>query len=222
MSNLIRATTCLTVGLLVAACASASSSSGPSQSPATSSSVAAAASPSGAGVTAAPLASNAPSVVPSVPSATKFTSRTYGYSLLVPGGWSAIQASKVWDGTGAPSHDAPEADQFVGPASGGSWAFAAPTTKDLAGYAKQWVDATATFHGDTCTAPPESMEPITIAGQSGMLLSFNCGILISSAVTVHHGIGYQFGFRDPGVHAATDPVDRVLLLELVGSVRFPG
>ena len=220
MSNLIRPTTCLTVGLLVAACASGASS-GPAQSPPASSSVAAASSPSTAGVTAAPRASTAPSVAPSFPSATKFTSKTYGYSLLVPGGWSAVQASRVWDGTGAPSHDAPEADQFVGPASGAAWAFAAPTTKDLAGYARQWVDATATFHGDTCTAPPESMDPITIGGQSGTLLSFNCGILISAAVTVHNGIGYQFGFRDPAIHAATEPVDRALLLDLVGSVRFP-
>ena len=57
-----------------------------------------------------------PSVESSAAAApTAFTSTTYGYSLTLPAGWTAIQATKAWDGTGAPFHDVPEADQFVGP-----------------------------------------------------------------------------------------------------------
>ena len=54
-----------------------------------------------------------------------------------------------------------------------------------------------------------------------MLLGFDCGILINSAVTVHDGMAYVFGFRDPSVHAATDPTDRATFLALLKSVTFP-
>ena len=55
----------------------------------------------------------------------------------------------------------------------------------------------------------------------GTFLGFNCGILSNSAVTVRKGVGYQFGFRDLAIHAATEPSDRALLLELIKSVHVP-
>jgi hypothetical protein len=54
-----------------------------------------------------------------------------------------------------------------------------------------------------------------------VLLAYNCGILINHAVTVHHGVGYDFAFRDPTVAAATDPTDHAALLDILGSVQFP-
>jgi len=155
------------------------------------------------------------------PGATGFTSNTYGYSLTVPAGWTVIQASSAWDGDGAPSHDAPEADQFVGPAAASAWALVAPTAKDLAAYVKESIAATAKYHGDTCPAPLETVDPIKIGGEPGTLLAWNCGILINIAATVHNGTGYLFAFRDPAVDAATDPADRAILSELLNSVGFP-
>ena len=54
-----------------------------------------------------------------------------------------------------------------------------------------------------------------------MLVEWNCGILINVAVTVHDGVAYLFGFRDLGVHAATDPADRAALQGLLDSMQFP-
>src|SRR5690348_17315067 len=64
-------------------------------------------------------------------SAALFTSKTYGYSLTPPAGWTTIQATAKWDGKGAPFHDVPEADQFVSTGPASAWFFGAPTTKDL-------------------------------------------------------------------------------------------
>jgi hypothetical protein len=163
--------------------------------------------------------------VSSVPTA--FTSTTYGYSLTVPAGWSTVQATVAWDGTGLPFHHDAEADQFAFPCEGNdcgasAWAFAAPTPEDLAGYAEERIAAVAEGASATCPLTPESQDPVDIGGEPGTLLSWDCGILINIADTVHDGIGYQFGFRDPAVHAATDPADRAIFLELLSSVRFPG
>ena len=46
--------------------------------------------------TAAPSAATVP---------TTFTSKTYGYSLTGPAGWTPIQATAAWDGVSALSHD---------------------------------------------------------------------------------------------------------------------
>ena len=68
---------------------------------------------------------------------------------------------------------------------------------------------------------PESQDPIEIGGEPGVLSSYDCGILINTAVTVHDGVAYVFGFRDPAVHAATSPDDRALFIALLESVKFP-
>jgi hypothetical protein len=173
---------------------------------------------------AGPPASPSPSEAPPSPSPsaapTTFVSKTYGYSLTLPGGWTSVQATAAWDGKGAPGHGVAEADQFVGPAAASSWAFAAPTAKDLAAYVKERIKANAAEHGDTCPATPDAQDPIEIGGQPGTLLAYNCGILINGAVTVDNGVGYLFGFRDPSVPAATDAADRELFLELLKSVHL--
>jgi hypothetical protein len=154
-------------------------------------------------------------------SAALFTSKTYGYSLTPPAGWTTIQATAKWDGKGAPFHDVPEADQFVSSGPASAWFFGAPTTKDLRARVAETVTANATEHGDTCPPVPEFQDPIDIGSESGVLLGFDCGILINSAVTVHDGMAYVFGFRDPSVHAASDPTDRATFLALLKSVTFP-
>ncbi len=163
----------------------------------------------------APSISPSPSVEP-----TTFISETYGYSLTLQGGWTPVQASAVWDGKGSPGSDDAVADQFIGPAAASSWAFAAPTTRDLAAYVKGTIEGTVEDHGDTCPATPDAQVPVEIGGQPGKLLAWNCGILINQAVTVENGLGYFFGFRDPSVQAASDAADRKLFLELLRSVQF--
>ena len=139
----------------------------------------------------------------------------------MPAGWTIIQATAAWDGKGAPFHDVPEADQFVGPAAASAWFFGAPTSKDLAGKVKESIAANAAEHSSTCPAVPQVKDLIVIGTEPGTLLGYDCGILINSAIAVHKGMAYLFGFRDPAVHAATDPTDRAAFLQLLKSVRFP-
>ena len=180
------------------------------------------ASPSGS---VSPSPDTSPSIPPSPsPSAqtTRFTSETYGYSLTPPEGWTAVQALARWDGKGSPGAIDAVADQFIGPADTSSWAFAAPTTKGLRAYVKATIQGTVEDHADTWPKPtPDAQHPIEIGGQPGMLLAWDCGLLINQAVTVKDGVGYFFGLRDPAVHTATNAADRKLFLELLGSVKFP-
>jgi hypothetical protein len=217
MSNLVRAAALVGAALVVIACASGSASS-----PSVAASVAVPPSPVASAVASVKAATPVPSTTPSAAaSPTSFTSKTYGYSLTVPGGWKVIQATATWDGVGAPFHDVPEADQFIGPRAASAWFFGAPTTKDLAGKVKESIAANSAEHSSTCPPVPDVNDPIEIGGEPGVLLGYNCGILINNAITVHKGTAYLFGFRDPAVHAATDPADRAAFLELLKSVKFP-
>ena len=216
MDPLVRRLSWLAVALLVGACSGASSQ--PSQASAEPSAVASAPSASSSAVADSPSPPASPTAAAS---ATSFTSKTYGYSLTPPAGWTTIQATAKWDGKGAPFHDVPEADQFVSQGPASAWFFGAPTTKDLTARVAESVEANAAEHGDTCPPVPEFQDPIEIGGEPGVLLGFNCGILINTAITVHDGVAYVFGFRDPAVHAATSPADRALFLGLLESVTFP-
>jgi hypothetical protein len=219
MSKLLRAAPYLAAAIVIAACTSASPAA-PQSPPSAAASIETTPSPTASAVASA--SPSTPSLAPSGSAGpTSFTSKTYGYSLTMPAGWTVIQATAKWDGTGAPFHDVPEADQFVGPAAASAWFFGAPTTKDLASRVKESIAANADAHGNTCPPVPEVNDPIEIGGQPGTLLGYNCGILINSAITVHKGTAYLFGFRDPAVHAASDPADRAIFLELLKSVRYP-
>ena len=216
MDRLVRRLSGLAVALLVGACAAGGSPA--SQAAAEPSPTASAAAPS----SSAPAESPSPTASPTpAASTTPFTSKTYGYSLTPPAGWTTIQATAKWDGKGAPTHDVPEADQFISPGPASAWFFGAPTSKDLAAREAERVAANAKDHGDTCPPVPESQDPIEIGGEPGVLSSYDCGILINTAVTVHDGVAYVFGFRDPAVHAASSPDDRALFLGLLESVKFP-
>jgi len=153
--------------------------------------------------------------------ASPFASGVYRYALAVPAGWQAVAAKRAWDGSGAaPTHEDPDADEWSRPDGASVFAFAAPTRHHLTGYAREWIARTAAEHGDTCPNPPAAREPVTIGGDSGVLLAWDCGILIDIAVAVHDGAGYAFVFRDPNVHAATDPADHETFVRLLRSVKF--
>jgi hypothetical protein len=228
MPNLVRAATSLAAALVFAACTSGSSAAPPA-SPSVAASLETTPSPVPSTVATLPPATPDPTAAtpdpaaePSAPAGpTSFTSTIYGYSLTMPAAWRAIQATAAWDGKGAPFHDVPEADQFISPTPASAWFFGAPTTKDLAGRVKESIAANAKDHGAQCPAVPNFNDPIEIGGEPGVLLGYDCGILINNAITVHKGNVYMFGFRDPAIHAASYPGDRAIFLELLKSVRFP-
>jgi hypothetical protein len=93
--------------------------------------------------------------------------------------------------------------------------------KSLADYVTELIAWNYKYHGDTCPAKPESQTPIKVGGVAGVLVQWNCGILINNAVTVRNGVAYQFLFRDQAVQAASDPADKATFLSLLGSVKFP-
>ena len=164
-----------------------------------------------------PTASAAPS--PSPPSS--FTSPIYGYTVELPGGWVALKAKTAWNGTSRTISDGPDVDQWVGRTPASAWAYAAPYSGDLTAYTKKTVADNARYHGTTCPATPEAEDPITIGGKPGVLLAYDCGILINIAVTVHDGVGYTFALRDPTIPAATDPADAAIFAALLDSVALP-
>jgi len=225
MSKIGRAATLLAATLVLVACSAASPAGSPSAPAVTAApSIVVTRSPVASVVAATPVpATPAPSTAAS-PAAgpISFTSPIYGYSLTVPAGWTVIAASAAWDGTGAPFHDVPEADQFIAPGGESAWFFGAPTTKDLTGRVKESIAANAAAHGNTCPAVPEINDPIKIGSEPGRLLGYDCGILINNGLSVHKGVAYLFGFRDTSVHAATDPADRAAFLALLATVKYPG
>ena len=154
------------------------------------------------------------------PGPATFTSATYGFRVTLPAGWTSTQASNKWNGQSGLTIDSPYVDQFRSASTPASFGVAAPWTGDLAAYTKFLVGWTAVNHGSTCPPEPATRSPITIGGQPGMLLAYNCGILINYAATVHSGVAYWFVFRDEGVDAATDPTDQATFLKMLKSVQF--
>ena len=174
MSVNVRKIALLTLVLALAACTTGGSSATPS-STAVNQTAATVPSPTipsaspAAPATATPTAAPTPATVP-----TTFTSRTYGYSLTLPAGWIAIQASKAWDGTSGISHDSAEVDQFVVSDAKAASGIAAPTSGDVKALAKKTISDTAKYHGDTCKPGATLQAPIKVGSQPGILLAFDC------------------------------------------------
>jgi hypothetical protein len=157
----------------------------------------------------------------SAPEPTMFKSATYGYTVTLPSGWSSRQAFAKWDGQSELDATSALVDLFGQPSvSRGIFAAAARWKRDLAAYTTFLISWNVTYHGDTCPPKPSSRNAITVGGQPGVLLAYNCGILINNVATVHDGVGYFFVFVDRGVAAATDPTDHATFLKVLRSVQF--
>jgi hypothetical protein len=152
-----------------------------------------------------------------------FASTRYPYSITLPIGWVASPAVETWNGGGAPAIEDTAVDAF-GPVGErmtfGAFGYAARTTRPLAAWVADGIATNFRIHGDTCPQGPDSVEPVTIGGQPGTLVAWNCGILINTAFTVANGYGYRFVFRDPTIQAATDPADKATFTTMLGSVAF--
>jgi hypothetical protein len=152
-----------------------------------------------------------------------FTSTRYPYSITLPISWVATPAIETWDGTGAPvGRDEPTADAFGNPGLNRQMAFgqATPTKSLLAAWVADGIAANFQVHSGRCPQRPTSVEPVTIGGQPGTLVAWNCGTLINAAFTVANGYGYRFVFLDPAIQAATDPDDHATFTTMLGSVVF--
>jgi len=156
----------------------------------------------------------------SSPTPVVFASTRYPYSITLPIGWVATPARVTWDGTGAPTSDDPAVDVFGPVGEGTAFGSAARTTSSLAAWVADGIATNFRIHSDTCPQTPYSVESVTIGGQPGTLVAWNCGILINAAFTVANGYGYRFVFRDPTIQAATDPADKATFTTMLGSVAF--
>jgi hypothetical protein len=153
------------------------------------------------------------------PTPNTFRSPFYGYSIVVPTCWRATPATTRWDGESAPSQGA-NVDQIWG-AHLIALGVAGPFTGDLAAFVQDRLTATARDHADTC--PPNAFQlsqPITIGGQPGVLLTWNCGALIDQAVTVYGGVGYDFTLRDLAFAATLDQTDLASFRSMLDSLIF--
>ena len=155
-------------------------------------------------------------------SVVRFDSPEYGYTVTLPTGWAANEAHSKWNGSAELVKDSFDVDLFFQPSSTAiSFAAAARWTHGLASYARYLIASTVRYHSDTCPRKPNKRGGIAIGGRPGVLLEYNCGILINIAATVRHGVGYVFTFRDDNVQAASDRTDHAVFTQILGSVEFP-
>jgi len=207
MSKVIGYLGLLAAIFLIASCSSGSSSGSSSRA--------------SSHTSATPQASSASQSI--APKPTAFTSTTYGYTLTVPAGLTSRQAFAKWDGESELNGDSAEVDLIGDPGdTSGVWAAAAPSKRDLVAETAYAITWNAHYHGDYCPQRPDITTRITVGGQPGVLLAYNCGILVNTAVTVAHGVDYWFVFVDRSVAAATTPTDHATFMKILSSVQFSG
>jgi hypothetical protein len=159
-----------------------------------------------------------------VKSSSVFTSELYGYTAMLPGSWTSLQAAATWNGTSpaSPGHDATNVDQFTAPPRDSNlWAYAAPTKLTLAKYVTQTLDAAAAEHPcSEGSQKPENNEAIVVGGEPARLITIHCGILVLLAITIHDGVGAVFGFQDPSGDLSLDTEDRGAFMSFLNGIRF--
>ena len=203
MANLVTFGSLLAAGCLITACSS--SPSGMST-------------PAASRTRATPQSSSEAGSI--VPTSKTFLSKAYGYTVTVPADFTPRQAYAKWDGESELDGDSALVDLLGQPGeTKGMFVAAAPTKRDLAADTAFAITFNAHYHGDYCPNRP-TRGRVTVGGQPGVLLAYNCGILVNHVVTVYHGVEYWFVFVDRGVDAATDPTDHATFVKMLSSVRF--
>ena len=149
------------------------------------------------------------------------TGWVYGYTEVLPAGWTGGQATQQWNGTGAPGEEDSVVDLFQGPGGVEAWAIAAPTKKNLAAYTRTTTQAAAAAH--PCPAIPQTDQAITIGGAPAQLLTMQCppgsGFLVELAVTIHDGTAFVFASQNPS-GTGSQSADRAAFRTFLASIRF--
>jgi hypothetical protein len=152
------------------------------------------------------------------------TSRHYGYTEALRGRWRLVsQATRPWDGTGAPGYDANVVDLYQGPGGVQAWADAAPTSTNLEAYTARIIRLSRAGH--PCS-PPQTDQAIMIGGAPARLVGMQCpagsGFLVEIAVTVRHGTGFVFASQNSSGATPTDqPGDRAAFSKFLAGIRLP-
>jgi hypothetical protein len=182
--------------------ATGTASLAPTESSAAVSSVAPTIVPATPAPTVASTAAGSSSPHPSVGGAATIGSSFYGYSLVLPAGWSPQPAAQAWDGSARIDSNGPYVDRATGPGSALFFVYAAPTELDLVAYAAQGQADVNAWH--SCPATAESETDVTIGGEPGRLHSFHCqGLHVMKAFVVKDGFGWSFNeLLPPGQEAA--------------------
>jgi hypothetical protein len=220
--HLKRAARWLVVAAAVAACSPAASS--PAPTPTTE---------PGSTPTSAATPSQGPTPVST---ATAFTSPLYGYSIVVPAGWTIIPGTSRWDGAGAPGSDTETVDQLIAPSvesrcktvftcGPNAWALSIPTTQALDAFAAARDAADAADH--PCPTAPETKASTTLAGLPAVLESKHCppgagGQFVTMAVVVKSGVGYVFYLEDRSHDQTAEPADVADFAALLKTIQLPG
>ena len=167
-----------------------------------------------------------PSGPPNGPAAARtVTSRQYGYTEALPGGWRSVrQAAQRWNGQGSPGDGDSVVDLFRGPRGVEAWALSTPTKASLAAYTATVIRESHANH--PCPVRPQTNQAITIGGVPARLLDTQCpagsGFLVEIAVTIHHGIGFVFGSQNPSGEVPTDQrADRAAFRNFLAGIRLP-
>jgi hypothetical protein len=149
-------------------------------------------------------------------SSTRFVSKRYSYSIVLPAGWTSTPASIKWKG-GPPFQDPQEVDLFEG-AGGRSMVVAArsvPPTTTLRQWATMYVGvAVPSF----CKRSP-GYRATALGGLPALTFTGPCEIHdITVELAVRRGRGYAFALASPQANSAA--ADRAIFEAARTSFRF--
>jgi hypothetical protein len=150
------------------------------------------------------------------PTARVFTSRLYGYTVVLPAGWSA-QPGQRWGGTGAPG----PVDVFRGQPNVAAWAFAVPRPASPAAYATAITQTAAQL---PCPAALRTSQTVTIGGVPAVLIGMRCpaqgGLLMLTAVTTRGQSTLVITFEDSSGISSAEQADRAAFREFLAGIRL--
>jgi hypothetical protein len=154
-----------------------------------------------------------------VPSATPFVSRHYGYAVTSKD-WTGTDATTAWDGTGSPGEDDPAVDKLEDPQAHTAFAFGERTEASLEKFVTAFRRTNATVH--PCPVRPEKTGPITIGNEPAILDQMHClplssGPFVLTAFVVHAGRAYVFYTL---AVALSDAATRSWFMSLLKDISF--
>jgi hypothetical protein len=166
-----------------------------------------------------PMTSAAGTTSMTVPSATPFVSRHYGY-VITSEEWTGTDATAAWDGTGSPGHDDPAVDILKDLEGHAAFAFGERSDATLQRFVTAFRRTNATVHAG-CPVRPEKTGPITIGNEPAILDQMHCppsgGPFVLTAYVVHAGRAYVFATL---AVALSDAATRLWFVSLLKDVSF--